>query len=199
MRIPKLYWEVSESGILLESGKPEVLGFVERVCEVVGRGYGLLLWGTNGVGKTACAALVAKEACRFGWTVLFIRVADLLAWETKKEFFCVSDGETVWNRARRVDLLVLDDLGKENLDAGGKALKELEEFIRERVSMKRSTIFTTNLSIRDDMPGIYMESMMSVLKESVLAVCCEGPDHRQQKADDVKQFLVGGTDLGRGA
>jgi DNA replication protein DnaC len=196
MRLPNLYWEVSGDGVSLVKGKVEVLGFVDKICDVVGKGYGLLLWGTNGVGKTACAALVAKEACRFGWTVLFIRVADLLAWETKKELFSVNDAETVWNRARRVDLLVLDDLGKETLDAAGKTLKELEEFIRERISMKRSTVFTTNLDVRDEMPKIYMESMMSVMKESILAVHCKGPDHRKQKAENVKQFLTG-VDTGR--
>jgi DNA replication protein DnaC len=199
IQLPELYWTASVDKIgLADPGKEVFLRYLRQINDVVGKGYGLLLWGDNGVGKTGCAAIIAKEACRYGWSSMFIRVADLLAWETRKAMFDEEARVTIWERARGVELLVLDDLGKEVHDANGRSMKEIEEFLRDRISRKKSTIITTNLSPRGQMEELYKPSMMHVMKESIYAIRCTGVDHREDKQAEVAAALSEGVGSGWG-
>lgn len=179
MRIPELFYSASRSKVTIEEPKrAAILRYEERISDALERGVGLLLWGQNGVGKTAIAVILAKEACRLGHSVLFIRSADLFAFETKKAWFNEAEGVTLLERAKNVDLLVLDDLGKEHFDSAGRVLLEMEEFIRERVSRKRTIIMTTNIVPSTGFASIYPASMLAVMREAIFPVECVGSDHR---------------------
>lgn len=194
MRLPELYWPAAVDRIsLADPGRTVFLRYLRKLSEVVPRGYGLLLWGPNGVGKTACSALIGKEAARLGFSVLFIRCADLLVWETRKILFEETGTLTLWDRARTVDVLLLDDLGKEVHDANGKSLKELEEFMRERISRSKATIVTTNLAPGEQMEKLYKQSMLHVMKEAIYALKCVGSDFREAKQAEVAAVLNGGS------
>ena len=98
--------------------------------------------GPTGVGKTWLACALARQACRDGYTVLYIRIPRLIQ-ELK---MAIADG-TYLQQLRKIakrDLLILDDLGLSALP--GDAGNHLLEVLDDRVG-SRSTLVTSQLPV----------------------------------------------------
>lgn len=110
-------------------------------CEFLTKASDVVIAGPVGTGKTHVAISLGVEAARRRFRVAFYRAADLVRALTEAR-----DERTltlVHRRLRRVDLLILDELGFVPFErAGGELLFDL---ISERHEL-RSTLITTNLS-----------------------------------------------------
>lgn len=136
-------------------GMPPAIGpwfadFYENMNRVVDAGYGAVLIGNPGSGKTAVAVLLAKAAMFFESSVQMIMashfLADALGWSDKERF-------ARWeHRVMASRLLVIDDFGREGASAeeNTKAMsntvveRKIEGIVRERLDRRLSTIITTN-------------------------------------------------------
>lgn len=192
MRIPRRFWDCAFDEI--SNRPPETDDAVEprdlarrymsKLDEMLSRGIGMLLWGDNGRGKTGLSVVVCKEARRRGYTVLFTECADLKRCVIDRVPF--DDDQTMLERARSVDLLVLDDLGKGVQDRTGFGARMLDELIRHRNANQLSTVITTNMGMAALKEELKPSTMHS-LKECVVPAKIEGPDRR----DETKQGLLG--------
>lgn len=105
-------------------------------------GDGLYIEGTNGTGKTHLAAAIALQLIGQGVPVICKTAGDLLM-DIKQSF-----GDRDANEARildiykRVDLLILDDLGKEQ--CSDWSMSTLYSILNERYEDMKPTIVTTN-------------------------------------------------------
>ncbi len=110
-------------------------------CEFLGDARDCIIAGPVGTGKTHVAISIGVEATRRRFKVAFYRAADLVRLLTESR-----DERTLTalhRRIRRVDLLILDELGFVPFErAGGELLFDL---LSERHEM-RSTMITTNLA-----------------------------------------------------
>jgi DNA replication protein DnaC len=110
-------------------------------CEFLREARDCIIAGPVGTGKTHIAISIGVEAARRRYKVAFHRAADLVRMLTESR-----DERTLTalhRRIRRVDLLILDEMGFVPFErAGGELLFDL---ISERHEM-RSTMITTNLS-----------------------------------------------------
>jgi DNA replication protein DnaC len=110
-------------------------------CEFLSEARDCIIAGPVGTGKTHVAISLGVEAARRRFRVAFYRAADLVRTLTEAR-----DERTLTllhRRLRRVDLLILDELGFVPFErAGGELLFDL---ISERHEI-RSTLITTNLS-----------------------------------------------------
>ena len=192
-RFPRRHWEASvakasKSVTGCEHTNPPMpweigCGYVKKMDVMLKSGVGLLLWGANGRGKTALAVSIGKEFRRRGSTVLFIECAAV-----KDIFINKAAFETVWRRAQRVDVLILDDLGKGVQDSKGFGARVIDQLIRHRVSNQKVTFITTNI----DPPRLADElkiSTMHSLKESIVPVKIIGPDRREACKSELLQAL----------
>lgn len=100
----------------------------------------LVLAGGKGIGKTVAATWAVREAIRGGTTAAFRRHAEVLV---LSDF---DSGAAEWQRLKSVGLLVLDDVGVENLTPRGQA--KTDELLDARHECLGRTILTTNLSWR---------------------------------------------------
>ena len=110
-------------------------------CEFLNEARDCIIAGPVGTGKTHVAISIGVEAARRRFKVAFYRAADLvrLLTESRDERALTA----LHRRIRRVDLLILDELGFVPFErAGGELLFDL---LSERHEM-RSTMITTNLS-----------------------------------------------------
>ena len=110
-------------------------------CEFLEKALDCLVAGPVGTGKTHVAISIGVEATRRRYKVAFYRAAELvrLLTESRDERALT----TLHRRIRRVDLLILDELGFVPFErAGGELLFDL---LSERHEM-RSTMITTNLA-----------------------------------------------------
>lgn len=110
-------------------------------CDYIEQGADVVLAGPIGTGKTHISIALAVEAARRRYRVRFVRAADLVC-ELREARDEQSLGKLL-DRYRRVQLLVIDELGFVPFDkAGGELLFNLLADRYER----RSTIITTNLA-----------------------------------------------------
>jgi DNA replication protein DnaC len=107
---------------------------------------GLLLTGKEGTGKTHIAVSILKEVIEKGYTGLYWNVPELFL-ELRRRMDDNSEekeGE-LFDHARRVDLLVLDDLGAERTSE--YVLDRLYVLINGRYQNDTATIITTNRTL----------------------------------------------------
>jgi|LNFM01.1.fsa_nt_gb DNA replication protein DnaC len=176
MRVPMRFWEV-KSGQIQESFRDLIRDYRSTLGQKMDDGVGLILWGPNGVGKTGAAVVVAKAAREAGASVLFITAESFRQATLDKEKF--DDGLLVTDRAMGVDVLVLDDLGKEHSGESSWAERLIENLIRVRAANKRVTIITTNMN-PGQMEERYKRSMMEVLMEACVRIQADGESLREK-------------------
>lgn len=107
---------------------------------------GLLFTGPKGTGKTHLAAAIANKLMSDGVAVLFVTMIDLLG-KIKATFDAekttASEAELM-RIYKRVDLLIIDDMGKELPTAW--ALSKIYEIINARYEDYKPLVITSNYS-----------------------------------------------------
>lgn len=141
--IPERYWGASLKALDDSPFKESLLAYLRKVHLYVERGRGLYLHGDFETGKTSAAVAIGKEVLRRGGSLYYLKAREVLrviydAEETE-------DGNgLIRNVIRRVDLLILDDLGAEGFDPKKFGGAELEGIIRDRYDARRSVLVTSN-------------------------------------------------------
>jgi len=193
MNLPRRFWEARLSMVTDEKNpdgtslKDLLLKYLENFDAMMQRGAGLLLWGKNGLGKTGAAAVMAKESRRRAKSVLFMTASEYLeAIITKAKF----DAQMSFiDRAKTVDVLVVDDFGKEHKDQKGWGERQFEDLIRYRSANMKATIFTMNVPM-STFAKMAMPSMVQVLKECSYPFEVVGPDRREEGQSEIERILA---------
>lgn len=106
------------------------------------KGDGLYIEGTNGTGKTHLAAAISLQLIGEGIPVICKTASDLLG-DIKKAFDRNYPPEhEVMDAYKKVDLLIIDDLGKEQ--CSDWSMSTLYSILNDRYEDMRPTIVTTN-------------------------------------------------------
>ena len=105
-------------------------------CHWIQQHHNVLMTGSTGCGKTWLACALGMQACRQGLSVRYFRSARLLA------DLSISHGDGRYNRLMKqlakVDLLILDDWGLENLTLVQR--NDLFEVMEDRHGIKSTLI-----------------------------------------------------------
>lgn len=109
----------------------------------------LLFTGSTGVGKTFLSSCIANEILKKGYTVLYQTAPILLdSIFDYKYNLKTPEAKALYENFFSVNLLIIDDLGTENLTAAKFA--ELFTILNSRlITPKTKTIISTNLSLED--------------------------------------------------
>ncbi|MBQ3329455.1 MAG: ATP-binding protein, partial [Eggerthellaceae bacterium] len=123
---------------------PAAISFLESFGE--NRGRGLYIRGGTGAGKTTAACAVARALIYSGYRV---RVTTTLAMldAIRDGYDSGARGASAIGTWTCCDLLVLDDLGKEN--ANSWAMTTLFQVVNERYEAMLPTIFTSQYRIEE--------------------------------------------------
>ena len=116
--------------------------YSEKLANSVER-KGLILVGNNGVGKTHLACSIANELIKNGIPIIYGTLINLLA-ELKNTYDVdnnISEMKII-KLYEKVDLLIIDDLGKEKPSEWG--LEKLFTIINSRYENNLPVIITTN-------------------------------------------------------
>lgn len=157
--------------------------YSEKLANSVER-KGLILAGNNGVGKTHLACSIANELIKNGIPIIYGTLINLLA-ELKNTYDVdnnISEMKII-KLYEKVDLLIIDDLGKEKPSEWG--LEKLFTIINSRYENNLPVIITTNydqnslinrISINGEIETA--KSIISRLYEMCYLVKIEDRDHR---------------------
>ena len=195
MKIPEKYWNVKLdeiTNVAGESGIPPremVRRYLVNLEEMRSNGGGFVFYGANGTGKTSACVYIGKEYRRRGYTVLFLEAADLKELVVERHQF--DEDETWWDRAKGVDVLLLDDLGKDTSDSQGFGAGLVDKLLRARNARNRVTFITCNLppSKWEEELGLRV-STFHVLKECMIPIRVVGDDKRAPTAGMLRSILL---------
>jgi DNA replication protein DnaC len=186
MNVPEDLWRVKIDGVP-ESVRPVVEKYLLNFRTMAARGAGLVLGGQSGVGKSAIAALILKEARSLGYTSYFGVIWEVRECVRNRVMF--DDSMTVLDRCREVDVLVLDGVKVEDAAERAFSLREIEDLLSVRCLRKRVSIITTRLSDKD-----YLNktgSLALTVRGSMMYLKVEGPDKREQQDQDLCKVILG--------
>lgn len=197
--IPFEYWDFElplveevEAYACLDIKKDEVAeidinafleSYTDKLTENMRTQKNVLLFGNNGSGKTFASVIILKEAIRRGYTAKYTTMKRYL-----NQKFNYKDEEAVAEAelCREVDVLLLDDIGKEfHSNSGIAALVEIEDLLRYRFTQKKITILTSNYNPFDNHPkgssveAVHQQSILSLLSAYCLPLyVLIGEDYR---------------------
>lgn len=185
--VPRSFWNVRSSDV---THNKEI--FSKVICQyrkmrrkVLSKGWGLVLMGDNGSGKTMFASYVATQFLRRGTSIYYTTLVGLN--EDFKRGFSDPAFSARLETALEADFLVLDELGKE-LRADGHLGVRLEQILKQRYDDARPTVLATNLSW-DELVKRYGSSIESMLEGRYLKVPLSAGDYRKVSKHRMKKDL----------
>lgn len=139
-------------------------------------GQGMLLAGSWGHGKTSLACALAQAIAKeYKAGILFAPMADyvralLISYSAREQANplarkALAEAAIMLDRCANVELLILDDVGKEHITNSGVAKDEFDRLVRMRKRRALPTLITTNLSL-EDWKAAYGGAMASFMFEA---------------------------------
>jgi DNA replication protein DnaC len=124
-------------------------------CSYIRQRRNVLICGPTGVGKTHLAHALVHEACRRGYTALFVNTYRMLQHLNGGR----ADGtlDRRFQTYLRPDLLVLDDFGLKPLSPPGP--EDLYDVIHERYE-RGSIVLTSNRAL-DEWPALFGDALLA--------------------------------------
>lgn len=146
MGIPRRFWD-ARFDLVDDRLKPRLLKYANQLYESVRQGVGFFFFGPSGRGKTSAGVVLLKFAFEMGRSALFVSVKELR--EAIREDTMFDASETLMERARSVDMLLLDDLYREDFKNFTLGLSDIESLLSTRSARGKATILTTRLDIQE--------------------------------------------------
>lgn len=139
----------------------------------------LLFTGTPGVGKTFMSSCIANEIINKNHTILYQTSSLLLNSIFEYKFSKDTTSKELYDSLFNVDLLIIDDLGTENLTAA--KFEELFTIINSRlITPYTKTIISTNLSL-EELAQTYDHRILSRIMGNYNILRFYGDDIRLKK------------------
>jgi len=192
MLLPQEFLGLEISDVTNEEFRETLENYVANMRDMFDERVGLLIWGQPSSGKSAAAAILAKEARKRYKTSMFITIWDLR--ESLFNHAMFVSGISLMQRAREVDFLILDGLDKADAEAKAKAfnLVEIERLINSRAQQHRLTVVTSRVSPMDMMQESLFSSFLKATESRLLAVHAPDPKEAiRKRKKHMKQLLQG--------
>lgn len=173
MNIPVSFWRASKDE-LFHGESDEVTQifsvYWENLQEALDSGYGLVINGEYGTGKTSAAVICLKHVKSIGGSGFYVTVSDYIKAVFERHMY--NSSVSVEGRSRDVDLLVIDDIGKEAVNLGTErdaSAMVVASLVRDRRESLKSTIITTNLS-QEQLFKFYGNYFLESIKDKMRGV-----------------------------
>lgn len=184
--VPRVFHKMTAEDIDDTEEKREAKNFIvkylENLDENVKNGKGIMLCGSNGVGKTMIASIILKEAymCRYSCRrVTFAKyITEYTASWNKHGDEKDELEQELFEVYKSTEVLVLEEIGKEIDSKIAKPI--LEDLLRYREEQGLVTIICTNMTF-EDIKEDYGNSVFSIMQGTMTPIVLVGRDQRAEK------------------
>lgn len=132
------------ASIELENEKKEYKECLMLLINSLNQNKGVYLCGRPGIGKTYLMACLVNDAAHSNKKIAMVNSSKLLS--DLKNGFADNSNERMLAILRRVDVLVLDDIGGENVTSWARD-EILMPLLNERMEKNKMTCFTSNYTM----------------------------------------------------
>ena len=158
-----------------------VTNYIKNIPTNFDNNQGIMLYDSNGVGKSFIATLIVKYAYIFRYTSKRCTFMEYIneytrMWGCKNPLEKEELEELFYRNYKAVEFLCLEEIGKE-LDTK-LSPTVLEDLLRYREERGLVTIICTNLNPKD-LASKYGNSIMSLIKGNCTPIKLVGADNRQ--------------------
>lgn len=162
-----------------EGAKSRVLKYLEQCEKSLANGYGIFLFGKNGVGKTHLMMCLLKSLLEERYKVRSISLGTLIKLYTQEYWH--NDDNYYSQVVKMPHFLEIEEIGKE-YKSGENDLGRLvlDSTVRFRLQLKKPILFTTNL-IPSEIETMYTHDVASMLFECAVPIKVRGEDFRETK------------------
>lgn len=162
-----------------------VLNYADNIEKHIVNGEGLILSGSYGTMKTTLAICVLRKYLEQGGRGLFVPMCSMMDSLYSMKARSVEEWINYENRLRNTSLLVIDDLGSEDVSAPW-VLSKVNSIITERYNRKKSIIVTTNLT-KEELAKTYAGRIIDRLRSTNYYISFNGKTKRRGlKTDDLR-------------
>lgn len=183
--IPNEFWELTRDDVVhnVEVFEEVILPYTHKLSTALRRGYGLILTGDNGTGKTFFMYLIADRAITRGFSVYYTTMLDLIENLKRASFADREEAKAIRTRLDwylTSDFVMIDELGKEQYKGGDSwSRTQFERIAKDRSSNSQPVVLASNASL-DELEKIYGTTLSSVLEGRYQQVSMEPGDYRAQ-------------------
>lgn len=141
-----------------------IYNYAKNIDKHVSDGKGLILSGTYGTMKTTLAVCVLRRFLEQGGSGLFIPMCSIMDNLYSMKARSIEEWCRFETKLRETKLLVIDDLGGEDISAPW-VLSKVNSIITERYNRKKAIIITTNMT-KDELANTYSGRLIDRLKST---------------------------------
>ena len=191
--IPHDFWDLTSKDIKFNVGSYNnvVKKYIKNLNTALRNGYGLLLSGDNGVGKTTFISLVLKDALGKGRTAYYTTLPDLL--------YDISKGFRDKDLSERIeyllssDFVAIDEIGKDKTKNRIFAAEfHFERILKNRFDSALPTLLASNMS-QKEIKATYGKTVDSMLRGKYQTIAMKEGDFR----GELRKRMVKAMDYGK--
>ncbi|AEZ50509.1 DnaC-like helicase loader [Bacillus phage BCD7] len=177
--VPRDYFDATLEQYPIDASKKKLVkNFINNFPEMLADGQSLIMYGSNGSGKTYLSAIIVKEAYRYRYSSFLITLQSLIDLKFKSNRD--EDAREKIQKIYDAEFLVIDEVGKETFSEKLFNVTLLEELLRYRDTKGTSTIICTNLPLdtKDGLYEQYGKSISSLIKGNFVKLKYTEEDNR---------------------
>lgn len=153
-----------------------VLNYANNIEKHIANGEGLILSGSYGTMKTTLAICVLRKYLEQGGRGLFVPMCSMMDSLYSMKIRNTEEWMNYETRLRTTSLLIVDDLGSEDVSAPW-VLSKVNSIITERYNRKKSIIVTTNLT-KEELAKTYAGRIIDRLRSTNYYISFTGKTKR---------------------
>lgn len=153
-----------------------VLNYANNIEQHIANGEGLILSGSYGTMKTTLAICVLRKYLEQGGRGLFVPMCSMMDSLYSMKIRNTEEWMNYETRLRTTSLLIVDDLGSEDVSAPW-VLSKVNSIITERYNRKKSIIVTTNLT-KEELAKTYAGRIIDRLRSTNYYISFTGKTKR---------------------
>lgn len=193
--IPNEYWDLKLSSFFQKNKEhKEILEMMQKIhgditsfCQ---SGLGMLFYGGPGTGKSLLGIETLKKSLRNNRTGYYEWFPTIIEAFRKKGFSSDPEKERYIKMFDTMDVLVIDEIGKERPDMNNFSKEDIKTFLEIDILKRRSnktTILISNIESLEDFKNQYGVYVYSVITQNFKTINLIGTDFRNKGA--VNQFF----------
>lgn len=186
--IPRMFWGVTSDDITFNRSAFEgaVKPYLRRYATAHKHGYGLLLMGDNGTGKTTFISWILTQLVKRNLSVYYTTLAQLDI-DIKRGF---KDGEAERRLEHLLssDWVAIDEVGKEHFRSDSYLNTRLELLLKQRYDDGEPVLLATNVDY-GDLCEMYGPTVASMLEGKYQPIMLDPGDYRKSTASRMRSDM----------